>query len=131
MSFCYAIFFDIPYFRSYDLIAKPNGAYVTAVKNNSPSKYGSDVTHHPLWRIKSHDGHAMQRLKANLYGGKGGGHMRIHAWFLNVHSCVYIRLRASPCVRVSVCVVCVCVCVCGVYVCVEVSPTTRVPSLRV
>ena len=31
MSFCYAIFLDIPYFRSYDLIAKPNGTYITAV----------------------------------------------------------------------------------------------------
>ena len=31
MSFCCAIFLDIPYFRSYDLIAKPNGTYVTAV----------------------------------------------------------------------------------------------------
>ena len=31
MSFCYTIFLDLPYFRSYDLIAKPNGTYITAV----------------------------------------------------------------------------------------------------
>ena len=40
MNFCCAIFLDTSYFRSYDLIAKPNGTYVTAVDDTNYYSYG-------------------------------------------------------------------------------------------